>query len=68
MDCQFTGKGKRAHSPYQLFRKPTDVPLAESLDIFDLNLEAAKIVRGDCVEGDIEEYERPLEEGVDGVC
>ena len=44
------------------------VPSAQTLDIFDHQFEAAKIHRCDRVEGNVQKYEGPLEEGVDGVC
>ena len=45
-----------------------DVPRGQALDIPDLHLQARKVERGHGVEGDVEEDEGPLEEGVDGVC
>jgi len=45
-----------------------DIPLAESLDIPDLNFETAEIVCSNRVKGNIKKNKRPLEEGVDGVC
>lgn len=50
-----------------LFRKPVNVPSARSLDIFYDQLKACKVQSGNGVKGDIEKYEGPFEEGVDGV-
>jgi hypothetical protein len=51
----------------RLSRKPLHVPLAHALDILDNQLERIKVQRGDGVEGDVQNNQRPLEEGVDGV-
>lgn len=41
-----------------------DIPLAGTLDIPDDYLERVEVQGGDGIEGDVEEDERPLEEGV----
>ena len=52
----------------ELLRKPLHVPSAQTLDIFDDDLETRKVHGGDSVECDVEEDEGPFEEGVDSVC
>lgn len=57
-----------ASTPYQLFRKPRHVPSAQTLDVFDHQLETAEIQGCHGVKGNVKEDESPLEEGIDGVC
>lgn len=48
--------------------KPLHVPLGGTLDVPDGDFKALEVESGNGVEGHVEEDERPLEEGVDGVC
>lgn len=57
----------RQRISYQLFWKPLDVPSADALYILDLKFEAIKVPSCYCIKGNVEEDERPFEEGVDGV-
>jgi hypothetical protein len=50
-----------------LFWEPQNIPTRNSSIVFYNNLQVLKLADGDGVEGDIEENEAPLEEGVDGV-
>lgn len=49
------------------FREPLDVPSAQTADILDHQLKAAKVDGRDGVERHIEKDQTPLEEGVGGV-
>lgn len=50
-----------------LFWKPLNIPLTDALRIPDDHLERIEIKGGNGVEGNVEEDERPLEEGISGV-
>ena len=51
----------------ELPREPLHVPLAGSLDVLYRNFERVEIERGDGIEADIEDYQSPFKEGIDGV-
>jgi hypothetical protein len=50
-----------------LFWEPQNIPTRNSSVVFYNNLQVLELADGDGVEGDVEENEAPLEEGVDGV-
>lgn len=58
---------RSASPPYQLCWQKLDVPSAQTLDVFDHNLEAAEVQGGDGIESNVKEDEGPFEEGVYGV-
>ena len=51
-----------------LLWKPLHIPSASSLDIPDDKLKILEVEGGDSIKANIKEDERPLKEGIYGIC
>lgn len=60
--------GEYVYTKPDLPREPLYVPLAQTFDIFNHDLESIEVESSDSIEGNIKQNQRPFEERVGGIC